>query len=201
MEDFRQDFNRGANYEANDLNGPHSQGGTVRLTGGFLRGRRIATPGGPTHPMGERERLALFNMLGDRVNGAAVLDVYSGGGTLAFEALSRGAKFVLCLDKSQRALGVARDTFRRLKIPRESWETIVIDVAKYKAIKQYDIVFADPPYDKYTENMVSELPKFVKNGGILVISHPGEAPKLTDMKMLRSRQYAGANLSIFEKYT
>ena len=54
-------------------------GGVVRITGGEFRGRKIATPGGETHPMGERERLALFNMLGNDIKGKYMLDLFCGG--------------------------------------------------------------------------------------------------------------------------
>ena len=72
--------------------GDKNTGGEVRISGGVFRGQRIKTPGGGTHPMGERERTALFNMIFEHLNGSSVIDLYCGGGTLGIEALSRGKK-------------------------------------------------------------------------------------------------------------
>ena len=63
----------------------------VRITAGNYKGKVLATPGEGTHPMGERERLALFNMVGNDLTGANVLDAYAGSGILGAEALSRWA--------------------------------------------------------------------------------------------------------------
>ncbi len=63
-----------------------------RIIGGDLRGRRLAhRPGGPTRPMKDRVRETLFDLLGTRVKGAVVIDLFAGTGALGFEALSRGA--------------------------------------------------------------------------------------------------------------
>ena len=76
----------------------------IKITSGIFRGRNISTPGGKTHPMGERERLALFNMISEYLPKAAVLDAYAGSGALGIEAISRGADKVLFVDKSADAV-------------------------------------------------------------------------------------------------
>ena len=67
----------------------------VRITSGSYKGRRVATPGGKTHPMGNREKIALFNMVSEYLPGSRVLDAYAGSGALGIEALSRGAAEVV----------------------------------------------------------------------------------------------------------
>lgn len=63
-----------------------------RIIGGSMRGRRLThVPGGPTRPMKDRVREALFDLLGTGVRDALVLDLFAGTGALGFEALSRGA--------------------------------------------------------------------------------------------------------------
>ena len=59
----------------------------VRITSGKYRGRALKTPGGATHPMGSREKLALFNMVAGHLPGALVLDAFAGSGALGLEAL------------------------------------------------------------------------------------------------------------------
>ena len=66
--------------------------GTLRVIGGVLRGRLIAYSGEMcTRPMKQRVREATFNLLGPRVVGTQVIDLFAGTGALAWEALSRGA--------------------------------------------------------------------------------------------------------------
>ena len=175
--------------------------GFVKITGGELRGRKIATPGEGTHPMGERERLALFNMLGDRVAGNGVADLFCGGGTLAIEALSRGATFALMIDSSQTAVDVANQNMKDLGLYGSYGRALLADVTEVvrTATDRFGVVFADPPYDKYDEKMLRHLPRLVLDGGILVVSHPGEAPEFDGMTLVKSRKYAGAGIAIYQK--
>ena len=184
---------------------------TVRISGGTLRGRLIKTPGGATHPMGERERIALFNMIQDRIAGNYVLDLYAGGGTLGIEALSRGANFCMMIDKSPEAVEVANQNLRELDIygmqglmfpgGASSGAAMQGDVALIArtATDRYGIVIADPPYDDYSEKMVKYLPRLVLDGGVLVLSHPGDAPELQGVNLTKSHSYANATISIYVK--
>ena len=176
-------------------------GGEVRISGGVFRGQKIKTPGGATHPMGERERIALFNMIFDKIANGRVADLYCGGGTLGIEALSRGANSALFVDNSPRAIEVANENLTKLGIQAPRGEAVVADsvtVAQATA-DQYGVVIADPPYDKYSDKMVKCLPKLMLSGGILVLSHPGEAPELPGLILEKARSYARANISIYRK--
>lgn len=182
-----------------------NDGGFVRITGGMLKGRKIRTPGGDTHPMGERERIALFNMISDRIEGNYVMDLYCGGGTLAIEALSRGARWAFGLDISGKAVITMNDNLEELGllgIPGLfGGGAIKADIPKVArtATDRYGIVIADPPYDKYDEKMVKYLPRLVLDGGILVLSHPSEAPELRGVKLLKTKKYANAHISVYIK--
>ena len=180
-------------------------GSFVRITGGEFKGRKIRTPGGGTHPMGERERIALFNIIGDRIKGNYVMDLYCGGGTLMIEALSRGARWALGVDISENAVMTANENLLDLGligIPGAfGGGAVQNDIPKVMrtATDRYSSVIADPPYDTYDEKMVKYLPRVVFDGGMLIISHPGEAPKLRGVRLVDSRKYAGATLSFYIK--
>lgn len=178
-----------------------SLGGIVRITGGELRGRKLKTPGEGTHPMGERERIALFNMLAGEIQDKRVADLFCGGGTLGIEALSRGADFTWFVDKSERATTAVRQNLADLGVNEAASGVLRADVAAAvrSATERYDVVIADPPYDKYSEDMLRELPNIVTDGGMVVVSHPGEAPELPEMELLKTRKYAGASISIYRK--
>jgi 16S rRNA (guanine966-N2)-methyltransferase len=173
---------------------------SVRITGGEYRGQKIATPGDGTHPMGERERLALFNMLTNQIAGASVLDLYAGGGTLGLEAISRGAKKAVFVEKNHKAASMLRENIAKLGAD-ELCTVVTEDVRTYIGTtnQEFDIVFADPPYDKYESAFTSGLADLVGDDGILMLSHPGDAPLLPGLSLLKTRQYAGAHLSFYQK--
>lgn len=86
----------------------------TRITAGVWRGRVIATPAGlATRPTRSLVREALFNILGDRVVGARVIDLYAGAGSLGFEALSRGADAVTFVERDHRARDLIAATAER----------------------------------------------------------------------------------------
>ena len=169
---------------------------TIYITGGEYGGRKIATPGGATHPMGSRERLALFNKLTGKFEGARILDVFAGSGALGIEALSRGAKEAVFVEKSREAADVIMQNLANLKIENAK---VIKSSLEEVILKAFDIVIADPPYDKFSEKMVEKLPELVEKGGILVLSHPGEAPEFEGLKLIDSRKYAGATISFYNK--
>lgn len=123
----------------------------MRIIAGEFRGRRIDAPEGQaTRPMLDRVREALFSTLGERVEGARVLDLFGGSGSLGLEALSRGAAHVRFVEKAAHAgaslranveaLGVG-DRARIVRgdaLTSRSWG--VLDG------ERYDLVFLDPPY-------------------------------------------------------
>ena len=174
-------------------------GGEVRISGGVFRGQKIKTPGSGTHPMGERERIALFNMISGHLNGSSVIDLYCGGGTLGIEALSRGAAFVLFVDNNARAIKTTNENLQKLGIDGSRSRATVSDAMSLASATtdRYDLVIADPPYDKYDAKMLANLPKLLLGSGILVLSHPGEAPAIDGLVLQKTHSYARANISIY----
>src|SRR5690349_18031484 len=79
----------------------------MRVIAGDLKGQRLVAPRGwKVRPTSDRVREAIFSILGDRVEGARVVDLYCGTGALAIEALSRGAASAVLVDRDTRpALG------------------------------------------------------------------------------------------------
>ena len=171
----------------------------ITLTGGKYRGRKVLTPGGTTHPMGSRERLALFNMLTGKLEGARVLDAFAGSGALGIEALSRGASSVVFVDKNRRATEVIWDNLAELGI-ESGIEVICEKVSNVSGtVDSFDIVLADPPYDDFDLSEVECLSGLIEKDGILVLSHPSEAPEFDGFLLLKTRTYAAAHLSIYTK--
>ena len=171
----------------------------LKITSGALRGRTIVTPGGDTHPMGERERLALFNMIASEIPGALVLDAFAGSGALGIEALSRSAKKVVFVEKDRKAVSRAiKKNLVDLGL-NETSEVFGIDVSKFTYGGRFDVVLADPPYDDFKIDGVVYLVKYLKESGVFVLSHPGESPGIEGLILDKSRKYAGATISVYRK--
>ncbi len=91
--------------------------GTLTITGGTLRSRRVPTPPGrAVRPTPARVKEALFSILGSRVDDASVLDLFAGSGALGFESLSRGAAHVTFVEKHRPTADALRAAARDLGV-------------------------------------------------------------------------------------
>ena len=171
----------------------------IRITSGEFRGRAIKSPKSSfTHPMGSREKIALFNMISSYLPEARVLDAFAGSGALGIEALSRGASEVVFIEKNIKVAHVIKENLKNLELDPKS-EVLVSDVSKYTADEEFDLIIADPPYDSFNVEEIIYLTKYLKDDGVLVLSHPNTAPVISSLELTKSHKYAAANLSIYRK--
>ena len=122
--------------------------GTLTITGGTLRSRRVSTPPGrDVRPTPARVKEALFSILGARVEAARVLDLFAGTGALGFESISRGAAHVTFVERHRPTAEALRATARALGVADR---VAVVNAPAERAVQgvdgRYDLVFADPPY-------------------------------------------------------
>lgn len=118
----------------------------LRVIAGEFRSRRLKTPrGDDVRPTPDRLREALFNVLAPRIAGAVFIDAYAGSGAVGIEALSRGARRAIFIERSQAAAEVIRENLDALEIERRA-EVIVKKAGTVLAELAADIAFVDPPY-------------------------------------------------------
>lgn len=135
-------------------------------------------------PTEDRVRQALFNILGDAVVGAKVLDMFAGTGALGIEALSRGANFAMFLEKSPATAKNLRANLERLQIDQAQYGLMVGDAVKLLAKGDgfptgFDLILIDPPYEAglYEGALAAITDKGVmKPDGILVLEYPTRHP-------------------------
>lgn len=123
----------------------------MRVIAGRFRSRKLKTiPGMAVRPTPDRLREALFNVLAPRIPGAVFLDAYAGSGAVGIEALSRGAKEVILIERKSAALAVIRENLASLDIQSE---VTVVRGSASVLLPNYpaDIAFIDPPYDQEDE--------------------------------------------------
>ncbi len=122
--------------------------GTLTITGGMLRSRRVSTPPGrEVRPTPARVKEALFSILGAQVEAARVLDLFAGTGALGFESLSRGASHVTFVERHRPTADALRATARTLGVAeRVAIVNMPAERAAHALGGRFDLVFADPPY-------------------------------------------------------
>lgn len=133
----------------------------MRIITGKARGIRLNTlEGENTRPTSERVKEAVFSMLQFDIEGRSVLDLFSGSGQLALEALSRGASYAVMVDRSKDAIKIIKSNAQKTKLE----ELCDIYNCEYKEYisknkgKKFDLVFIDPPYSlELCAEAVSEL--------------------------------------------
>jgi 16S rRNA (guanine966-N2)-methyltransferase len=124
----------------------------IRIVAGRFRGRQLKAPAGlETRPTGARVRKALFDILGPRLEGARVADLFAGTGALGFEALSRGAEHVDFHEHGRAALTVLQANVAMLGVADEV--TIVAGPLpdSLKPGPPYDLILLDPPWRRGLE--------------------------------------------------
>lgn len=126
---------------------------TLRIIGGKWRGRKITfTEHSALRPTGDRIRETLFNWLMNDINGAHCLDLFSGSGILAIEALSRGASHVTIIEKDTAVCREIGEQLNQLDADRSQYTLINTDArtwltqATVDEENRFDGIFVDPPF-------------------------------------------------------
>ncbi len=124
----------------------------MRIVAGSARGRTLLTPrdARTTRPTADRVRETLFNVLGQWMDGARVLDLYAGTGALGLEAVSRGAARAVLVDSDREAAKLCRTNTERLGF-QDRVEVLAMPVARALALlkgrgERFGLVLSDPPY-------------------------------------------------------
>ena len=176
----------------------------LRLISGKFGGRPISAPDGQiTHPMSERVRGSLFNIISDELSDAEVLDAFAGTGALGLESLSRGAKHATFIERDRLASKILKENIHILGVDALT-TTVQIGLRTWidkNTDKSFDIIFADPPYNDLQLSTVSGLVSLLKTNGLMVLSYPGrgELPTVNGVVVVDNRSYGTAALTFYRK--
>lgn len=175
----------------------------VRIVAGIFGGRIIEGSGTDrTHPMGERMKGSLFNILGDKLENAEVLDVFAGSGALGLEAISRGAKSAVLVERDRVAQNVIAANIKTLKVEKQA-KLVKAPVASWlnTTSQQFDIIFVDPPYHDLQLSTVWKLVGLLKPKGLMVLSYPSrrEVPTELGVVVVDNRSYGEGSLAFYLK--
>ncbi|OQX93386.1 MAG: 16S rRNA (guanine(966)-N(2))-methyltransferase RsmD [Tenericutes bacterium 4572_104] len=120
----------------------------LRIIGGIYRSRRIKeVKSKKTRPTTDKNKEAVFNMLGQYFSGGKMLDLYAGSGSIGIEAISRGVEEVDFVDNFSLACKTIKENIELLDITDKASIIKKQSISFLKSVdKSYDYIFADPPY-------------------------------------------------------
>ena len=188
----------------------------IRLISGIFKNHKITTPNSrQTHPMSERARNAIFNAIQQRIPNAEVLDAFAGTGALGLEAVSRGAKKVVFIEKSRSAQKILSENLKITEKNLNAGEAKLIrasvsswlnstesqfHLGEIEEMPSFDIIFADPPYYDPQFPTIKNLCKMLKTDGILILSQPKELENFEskELVLVNEKLYSGAKILFFK---
>lgn len=177
----------------------------MRVIAGVAGGIRLVVPETDVRPTMDRVKGAIFSSLGEQIIAARVLDLFAGTGALGIEALSRGAASALFVEENRAAVLAIEQNFIRAKLRgRVRRQEVFAFLQSAVATERYDIIFADPPYEKtksggaFTKLLLENeaLPQLLQPSGVFVLekrpAEPFLAPEL--WQILRARTYGATEV-------
>ena len=184
-----------------------------RIIAGKAKGTRLVTAKGATsRPTSDRMKEALFSMLGDRIEAATMLDVFSGSGQIALEALSRGAFSAVMIEKDREAVLAIQKNMERTRLT-EGAVLLPGDYRRHlkalmKAGERFDLIYLDPPWRLLKEvahTIAPSLPSLLLPHGFLIVEadvkQRVDILSDTPLQCVRSCQYGSGVLSFYQLET
>ena len=175
----------------------------VRISGGSARGVPLTEPRGVRlRPTSGLVREAIFNILGERVSDARVLDLFAGTGALGIEALSRGAAHATFYEAEPGAITAILASLARTGFSESA--TVLrgrLPAALSAVTVQFDIVFMDPPYgDEAAEPTLMAVDRLLAPAGVVVYEHasrynPPQRP--ARLQILDRRVYGDTAVALY----
>ena len=187
----------------------------IRLISGVFKNHKITAPNSrQTHPMSERARNAIFNTIQTDIPDAEILDAFAGTGALGLEAISRGAKGAVFIEKNRLAQKILAENLKITEKNPKSGTTKLVrssisgwlnstqsqfELGEISEIPTFDVIFADPPYYDPQFPTIEKLSKRLRAGGILILSQPKELEnfKAENLFLISEKLYSGAKILFF----
>ena len=180
----------------------------MRVIAGRFRGRRLVSfKADHIRPTTDRIKESIFNKLQGYIDGARVLDLFSGTGNLTCESLSRGARWVDAVELSKKSAQIIRENLKLLEIEDEvrlHVEDVFKFLSRYEG-EPYDLIFCDPPFtEKLADRVLEELARSAAVGAETVImieasSHETVKDVYPNLERYDSRDYGDKQVSFWRK--
>ncbi len=177
----------------------------MRIISGKNKGKQLIAPAKlPVRPTTDFAKEALFNILNNNYyfDELSVLEIFAGTGNISYEFASRGTNSIISIDSHNACVQFINKTARELNYPITALKADAYEYLK-RSSQQFDIIFADPPYD-FPNEKFAEIASLVfshnllAENGMLIIEHSSK----TDLSYLpnfsQTKKYGGSVFSFFE---
>ena len=181
-----------------------------RVVSGKCRGTVLEAPkGDATRPTTDKFKEAIFSSIQMRVPGSAFLDVFSGTGQMAIEALSRGAESAVLIDQAGKSQQVIARNLEKTHLKEQARPMKMAFAEAMKLLgkkgESFDIIFMDPPYAMASAfaKTASELIKeygLLSEGGIFIVESDADteiSTIVTNMTCIKSCKYGSTLVTFF----
>ncbi len=177
----------------------------MRIISGLNGGQKIKIPKNfNLRPTTDKSKEGIFNILSNYFdfNNIEVLDLFSGTGNISYEFASRGVKYIRAVEINFKYYNFIKSEIKRMNL---NIDVIKSDAFKYLNVNndQFDIIFADPPYNfdimKY-KLIIDKIfkSKIINNHGLLIIEHSNKIELNNFKKYFQTRKYGGCFFSFFK---
>jgi 16S rRNA (guanine(966)-N(2))-methyltransferase RsmD len=175
----------------------------MRVITGTARGCRLETlTGQATRPTAERVKEGLFSAIQFDIPDRRVLDLFAGSGQLGIEALSRGARSCVFVDRNREATEIIRRNLISAKLAEKS-QVLTTDAVEFltRCGDTFDIIFLDPPYGAgmLTDALSAAAAKLVTGG--LIVCESDESETLPEtagtVSLYRTYRYGRVHITIY----
>ncbi|MBQ0110350.1 MAG: 16S rRNA (guanine(966)-N(2))-methyltransferase RsmD [Oscillospiraceae bacterium] len=177
----------------------------MRIITGCAKGKRLITPDGlDTRPTTDRVKEGLFSAINFYLYDANVLDLFAGSGQLGLESLSRGAKKCTFVDKDARALNAVKTNIANCGFADKS-RVVNTEALTFlqSANEKFDIIFLDPPYERFkNSDLLSKVSEVLSDSGLVVCENNDESllPDSTDyFKYCKKYRYGKIFVAVYKR--
>ncbi|PIE48595.1 MAG: 16S rRNA (guanine(966)-N(2))-methyltransferase RsmD [Flavobacteriales bacterium] len=176
----------------------------MRIISGKFKSRRIQAPKKlPARPTTDFAKEALFNIISHQYTfeNIKVLDLFAGIGSISFEFGSRGTKNIVSVDSHYPTVQFIKKTAKELNLPIKAVKSDVIKFLS-NTKSQFNIIFADPPYDFNVDNLSEIVQTIFKNnllseGGLLIVEHFKKTDVSGFLHYIQTKNYGSSAFSFF----
>ncbi|MBR4721252.1 MAG: 16S rRNA (guanine(966)-N(2))-methyltransferase RsmD [Clostridia bacterium] len=177
----------------------------MRIIAGTKRGHKLCDfEGMDIRPTTDRVKESMFNLIQDYVPGSRVLDLFAGSGALSFEAVSRGAKSAVCVDKDANSVAVIKKNndnlgFDNVKIVHCEAMRFLFDTCE-----KFSVIFLDPPYNKgFIAPIIEKIieREILDFGGIIVLESDfsDEHGDFSGISKIKQKKYGRSYVTVYKR--
>lgn len=179
----------------------------MRITGGFLKSRKIDSPKGDNvRPTLSQVRESIFSTLFSMTDfeDKTFLDLFAGSGIMGFEAISRGFASSDFVEKDKRTFFLLKENAKKLGLDNNQTQFFAGDSTKVikRIEKNYDVIYVDPPYQSGLYDSVLQIVKencLLKTDGTIILEHPKDLEiDLSGFELTKQKTYSDKSISFLK---